>query len=157
MKLSLLFLISSLILLPGCLTQKDLSKISVGMSKQDVIAQLGKPKDVAVQGRVEYFTYEGEAGYFDGRIGGDFKFIRFIDGKVESFGKKGDFDSTKDPTININTKSTVEGSVTTKGSPAFDLEVELRKLDRLKKDGLINEADFEAQKKRLLEKASGNP
>jgi len=28
-----------------------------------------------------------------------------VEGKVESFGSMGDFDSTKDPTLNINIKS----------------------------------------------------
>ena len=143
--------------LVGCLTQIDLSMISPQMSKEQVIAALGKPKNVAVQGRTEYFTYESEASYFDGRIGGEFLYVRFIDGKVESYGRKGDFDSTKNPAIDVNTRSTVDTKITQAGGGSIDLEVELRRLDRLRKDGLISDADFESQKKKLLERAIDQP
>jgi hypothetical protein len=41
------------------------------------------------------------------------------------------------------------------GSPAaaFDLRTELEKLEKLKKDGLITEAEFKELRQRVLEKA----
>jgi outer membrane protein assembly factor BamE (lipoprotein component of BamABCDE complex) len=80
----------------GCATpgssffRPDLSKISVGMSKPDVLARLGEPHEVAAQGGREYFIYNYDHP-FDGRaaIVASY-FVRFTDGKVDSFGKRGE-------------------------------------------------------------------
>ncbi len=95
----------SSLLLAGCLLDPDMSKVSLGMTKQEVIAALGKPETVAAKGNYEYLMYEGEASYSDGRLGGEFYFVRLVDGKVESYGKKGDFDSTKNDALDINIKT----------------------------------------------------
>ena len=87
------------VLLVGCATSKslNLSSISIGMDKQKVITLKGEPFRVAAIDGLEYFVYRG----FDKEL---FKpngfmvyeaFIRFKDGKVEAYGRLGDFDSTK--------------------------------------------------------------
>ena len=140
-------------LLSGCLIGPNLSRISPGMTKPEVIAALGPPKDTAVQGRTEYLTYEGEASYADGRLGGKFYFVRLIDGRVESFGRVGDFDSTKNPAVdyNINQKVT-EQSITTQNQPS-DLYTELKKLQAMRDEKLITEEEFQALKKRAIERS----
>lgn len=78
----------------------DMTRISLGMEKQDVIKKLGKPTHVSAQGNLEIFEYEA----YDKRpiLGAGYKkenfrytFVRFLSGKVESYGNKGDFDSAK--------------------------------------------------------------
>ena len=83
-------------------TRPDFSKIDVGMTKAQVLAILGEPEENKAQASVSYIVY------WDCVTSGftvDKYFVRFIGGKVESFGSMGDFDSTKDPTLNINIKS----------------------------------------------------
>jgi len=114
------------------------------MSKNEVIRELGPPHEVAQQGDTEYFTYNYDHP-FDGvaRIVASY-YVRFLAGQVESFGRKGDFDSTKDPTLNIRVKDGVQ-----KGC---DLYAELRKLEDLRSSGTLTSDEFQTQKKKLLGK-----
>lgn len=114
-------------------TQENLNKISVGMTKQEVITQIGTPSSTAAKEGIEYLTYQltdgtsgGEAAACAGvgvltlgltyalpdcRGGRENDFyVRLVNGKVDSYGRRGDFDSTKVPeaTINVNKKVTVE-------------------------------------------------
>ena len=97
-----IYLLVVLVSMSGCMSSPNMAKINLGMSKQDVISKLGNPRNVAAQGNYEYFTYEGEASYADGKLGGEYYFVRFVGGKVESYGRRGDFDSTKNPAVDIN-------------------------------------------------------
>ena len=90
------------LLVSGCLSRPDFTRISIGMSKDEVVDRIGKPRNVSAQGTYEIFHYEGEANYADGRLGGEFYYVRFINGQVESYGNRGDFDSTKNPALDIN-------------------------------------------------------
>jgi len=136
-------LVVPIIMMMGCDGPAlNLQKISIGMSEQQVIKIMGKPRTVAQQGKVKYLSYEET--YYKG-------YVRLIDEKVESFGRQGDFDSAKDPTQKIiidKTDKIAMDSVT-----KFDLATELAKLDKLKKDGLITAEDYEVLKKRAIEKA----
>ena len=60
------------------------------MTKQEVIHQLGPAHTTAAQGNVEILTYWMDR---ENRGGKEEYFVKLIDGKVESFGHKGDFDS----------------------------------------------------------------
>ena len=75
-------------------------------------------------------------------------YVKLVNGKVESFGEKGDFDSTKTPTVRIEIDEKKE--VRTKDSE--DMYTELRKLKDLKDSGIITQEEFDFQKKRLLSK-----
>lgn len=62
----------------------QLSRISIDMPKTEVIRQIGEPFAVDARNNIELFTYrdaQNVGGLFD-----DY-FVRFIDGKVESFGR----------------------------------------------------------------------
>jgi outer membrane protein assembly factor BamE (lipoprotein component of BamABCDE complex) len=129
---------------PGsALSKPDLSRISVGMSKDEVISRLGKPHEVAQQGQAEYFTYNFDHP-FDGRPAiVESYYVRFDAGKVDSYGRKGDFDSTVDP---MAERQVSKGTRT----DACDVYVELRKLEELRSDGLLTQEEFQIQKKKVL-------
>ena len=85
--------------LVGCASTKslNLSTVSIGMDKQEVVSLQGEPFRVAAMDGYEYFIYRG----FDKEL---FKpngfmvyeaFIRFKDGKVDAYGRLDDFDSTR--------------------------------------------------------------
>ena len=141
-------LVVPIIMMVGCgVPPPSFDRISVGWSKEQVKAVIGKPDTVATKGKTEFWGYEHypAVGY------PSFSFVRFIDGKVESFGQKGDFDSTKDPTQKIIIDKT--DKITMDSVTKFDLATELAKLEKLKKDGLISAEDYELLKKRAIEKA----
>jgi outer membrane protein assembly factor BamE (lipoprotein component of BamABCDE complex) len=131
---------------PGSsLSKPNLSSIAVGMSRQDVVGRLGEPHEISKQGHTEYLTYNFDHP-FDGRteIVSSY-FVRLIDGKVEAFGEKGDFDSTKGPAITVNMKDAI-------ADQPCDLYSELRKLEALKNDGVLSEGEFQVQKNKALER-----
>ena len=102
-----LFLFFLVFLFFGCTgTTAKLNKVSLGMSKTEVIKAVGSPDSVSAQGDVEYLTYYWATPkqiFADENTLPEY-FIRLVDGKVEAYGKIGDFDSTKIP----ETKSTVD-------------------------------------------------
>ena len=60
----------------------------------------------------------------------------------------------KDPTTNINVDKNVKISDETVNRGAdnnSDLYTELQKLDQLRKDGILTDEEFQAQKRKLLE------
>jgi hypothetical protein len=106
-KYKLLFLVLP-ILLVGCATAHKMNSISLGMTKQQVIQTLGRPVSTSAHSGVEYLNYRfAETG--DDDFYGIYKpyYVRIVDGKVESYGRLGDFDSTKVP----ETKTTLDVNV----------------------------------------------
>ena len=68
------------------------------MTKSQAIEAMGEPSKVASDGGATYLQY-GWDDPWDGKVGAaEQYFVRIVDGKVDAFGEKGDFDSTKDPT-----------------------------------------------------------
>jgi len=149
----------------GCFMDKpeiDLTRISVGMEKEEVINRLGKPTRVAVQGPIEYLEYEAydNSGWdWKGKRNYRWMFVRLVNGKVDEFGRKGDFDSTKNPTNDVNINQKIESktesvpSTTPAQAPAFDLKADLEKLEKMKMDGLITEAEYQQLRQRAIDKA----
>jgi len=93
------------IIIVGCATPtNNLSRISLGMSKVDVVNAMGSPSSVSAKDNVEYLKYNFAPtimGVEDSSRNYDY-FVRLINGKVESYGKVGDFDSAKNPAVDIN-------------------------------------------------------
>ena len=90
------------VVLVGCITVeggKDFSAVSLGMTKQQVLEAKGKPYETAAKSGIEYFIYATFLINGNGKTVQDKYYIRFIEGKVDSYGKLGDFDSTQDPTL----------------------------------------------------------
>lgn len=132
-------------------TADKISKVRIGMTKKEVISVMGKPHSTSATGNNEYLTYRLSETKRDAsnRFTKPY-FVRLIDGKVESYGQKGDFDSTQKPTVRIETDERIKQDINVKGSG--DLYTELKKLKELKESGIITESEFQAQKKKLLEK-----
>jgi outer membrane protein assembly factor BamE (lipoprotein component of BamABCDE complex) len=98
MKLLILFALFFI----GCATNQKMNELTVGMSKQEVIAILGPPETTSAQDDVEYLSYKlAKRAYFAKTK--DY-YVRIIKGKLESFGKVGDFDSRQPTTIRIENR-----------------------------------------------------
>ena len=96
-------------LLVGCYTSADvMSELSVGMTKSEVISLMGKPDSVSAQNGLEYMSYSLRTSTSFTRNTFGYQgvyYVRLVNGRVESYGKVGDFDSTKDPTVNVNVRN----------------------------------------------------
>jgi len=152
----LLHLLVSFLFLAGCAsTPEALGSLQVGMSKQEVVRILGQPQSVSSQGSTEYLTYsycvERCIAPPMHRVYVPF-FVRLRGGSIESFGRVGDFDSTKTPATRIEVDRTDRISQDIKVRDSGDIYLELKKMKELLDAGVITQAEFDARKKRILEK-----
>lgn len=149
MKRSLALVAIVAISLSACATAHKISKISMGLTKQEVIELMGNPVSTSAQGSVEYLNYALSETDDDAFMGLTRPYyVRIVNGRVESFGRTGDFDSTKTPTVRIETDEKKDINVKDSG----DLYTELKKLKELKDSGIITEEEFATRKKKILEK-----
>ena len=75
---------------------------------------------------------------------------------MESYGRKGDFDSTKNPALdlNVNQKVTTDSKVpASNGEMQGDLFTRLKKLQTLKDDGLITSEEYEQLRRKAVAEA----
>lgn len=85
----------------GCAgTAERFNRLSLGMNKPQVVRTVGKPYTTGASGDTEFLRYwdkDSQEEYF----------VKLQNGQVESYGKIGDFNSTKNPTndINLNIKN----------------------------------------------------
>jgi len=143
--------LTTILFLSCSATSNKISGVQLGMTKDDVIRVMGKPTSVSAQGGKEYLNYALSETDYDAAYGRTTPYyVRLINGKVESYGRTGDFDSTKTPTVRLESDQSIKQDVQVKGSG--DLYTELKKLKELKDSGVITEEEFQAQKKKLLEK-----
>ena len=143
MKTILLMVVA--LLVAGCATADKLNAVQLGMSEADVIGILGSPKSTSAQGSTEYMNYD----FYDHKNNVGFPvphFVRLIDGRVESFGKTGDFDSTKVDSVRIETDENI------KVNGESDLYTELRKLKALLDEGVLTDDEYDALKKEAIQK-----
>ena len=136
--------------LTGCATAYQINRVQVGMTKDEVIRTVGHPVSISAQGETEYLNYrfsETDDNAFYG-ITTPY-YVRLVNGKVDSYGRLGDFDSTQKPTIQIKREDIIDADVRTSAKP--DLYTEIQKLKSLKDDGTITDKEYEALKKRLIE------
>ncbi len=77
---------------------RKINAVSIGMTKADVIAVMGQPDSTAAKDGIEYMNYRlaTSALDFDGSDTSDY-FVRFVKGRVDAFGHKGDFDTAGQP------------------------------------------------------------
>lgn len=76
----------------------DMNKVSLGMTKQQVIQQIGTPMGVSAQNGVEYLSYNLSDTMMDAMAWQTHRFyVRLVNGRVDSYGRVGDFDSTRTP------------------------------------------------------------
>jgi len=148
-KLILCFLVSIIIF--GCATAGKIGGVQLGMTKDQVIAVMGKPISVSAKGQTEYLNYAlsetSDQAYYG--IAKPY-YVRLVNGIVESFGRTGDFDSTKTPTVRVESDQTIKKDVQVE--KPNDFYTELKKLQELKDSGAITEDEYQSLKKKLLEK-----
>ena len=93
------------LLIAGCATAPKMNQITVGMTKQQVIEVLGQPASTSAKPNVEYLSYRLSHQFWGYEHP---YFIRLINGRVDAYGRLGDFDSTKPDetktTIDLNIK-----------------------------------------------------
>ncbi len=83
----------------GCATTYRIDRVSVGMSKEQVIAAMGRPDSVAAPGNgSEYLRYTleehtGELAPY---------FVKLVNGRVAAYGRVGDFGSAQNPGVDLN-------------------------------------------------------
>lgn len=100
-----------LVFLMGCANVHLMNRLNLGMTKADVVAQMGNPVNTRADKGAEYLIYRLYERDGDAAIGNttDY-FVRIIDGKVDAYGQLGDFGSTALPesksTIDLNIKKT---------------------------------------------------
>jgi hypothetical protein len=99
----LLVVATVVLALGACRGPRGFNALAVGMSKERVYEKCGTPMDTAAQGATEILRYRGDPDDDERRPD---LFVRLVDGRVESFGRMGDFDSTKVPerTLNLNVR-----------------------------------------------------
>jgi hypothetical protein len=97
----------SIMILAGCATAPKTNRLSLGITKQQVIAVMGSPNSTAAHiAGVEILRYRLSATNHDvfHRRTEEY-FVRLVGGKVDSYGKMGDFDSEKDLTRKLNSEN----------------------------------------------------
>lgn len=99
----------SVLTIAGCATASKINKISIGMNKTEVIEVMGDPISISAIAGVEYLNYAlSETN--DQRHWGVTTpyYVRLVGGKVEAYGRLGDFARDKEKTINLNVKTSAE-------------------------------------------------
>ena len=86
-----------------------MNRLNLGMTKQEVVSVLGEPNSTAAPGGgIEILRYNLTSPADDPlhihHISNEY-FVKLVNDKVQSYGKMGDFDSTKDPTLDLNIKN----------------------------------------------------
>ncbi|MGA7876340.1 MAG: hypothetical protein WCA08_11820 [Desulfoferrobacter sp.] len=71
----------------GCASSSRMNNVNIGMTKQEVITAAGKPTSTSAKGDVEYLNYRLYRG---GLMTEDY-YVRLKEGKVNAFGRAGDF------------------------------------------------------------------
>lgn len=139
----------------GCATSGKINKISIGMTKEQAIQVMGKPDSVSATSGTEYLNYrlsETSDHAFYG-ITTPY-FVRIIDGKVESFGRLGDFDSTKSPSIQIQSEQNIKADVTisksSRDGTSNELEEKLKQLKRLRDKGALTAKEYDDEREKLM-------
>ena len=133
----------------SCATAYKISSVELGMTKEDVIKVMGPPVSTSATSETEYLNYalsETDDQAFYGLT--KEYYVRLVNGKVDSFGRLGDFDSTQKPTVRLETEEKINAKVT--GNT--DLYSELKKLKELKDEGIITDEEFQKVKKELINK-----
>jgi len=107
MKTAHTLILISIMILAGCATAPKTNRLSLGITKQQVIAVMGAPNSTAAHiAGVEILRYRLSVtshDIFHNRT--EEYFVRLVGGKVDSYGKMGDFDSEKDLTKKLNSKN----------------------------------------------------
>ena len=68
-------------------SSKKMNQLKLGMTRQEVIDAIGEPASTSAKRNTVYLNYHLSSGGFYS----DSYYVRFLDGKVDAYGKAGDF------------------------------------------------------------------
>lgn len=112
-----------MVALSGCATAGKMNELEVGMSRSDVTRTMGLPASVSAKDNegtyLTYRLFESELDWwkdYDQQY-----FVRLVGGRVDAFGKKGDFNSTTPPPRRIEIDSISHVALPAHG-PNMDVE-----------------------------------
>lgn len=71
----------------GCASSNKINNVNLGMTRQETVAVMGEPSSTSAKGDVEYLNYRLSKGLF---MVDDY-YVRLKQGKVDAFGRAGDF------------------------------------------------------------------
>ena len=140
----------------------DVSKLRVGMTKKEVLERVGSPTRMTVTNDIEVDEYEAYERYGAIKINSRTQYVRFVDGRVVAFGTLEDLKAGRaargaaearakgGPEVR---EAATQVQPASPAGPAFDLRLELEKLEKMKKDGLITEAEFRELRQKVMDKA----
>jgi hypothetical protein len=74
-------------LLMGCATASKMNSVSLGMTRDQVVGAIGDPSSTSEMGNTQYLKYQLCSDW----IFTDRYYVRLTDGKVDAFGRVGDF------------------------------------------------------------------
>ena len=142
-------------------TQKKILEVQPGMNKAQVVAILGTPNSREVipdkEGQpIEFLQYQtrftGDAVLFAPKDS-DMTPFMFINDRLIGWGRNY-YDRTirHEFTVREFSESKVQTDTKVRSDESEDIYTELKKLDELRKQGIITEQEFEVQKKKILEK-----
>ncbi|MEJ2656096.1 MAG: hypothetical protein P8012_02740 [Desulfobacterales bacterium] len=84
----IIVILLSIAFLFGCAESfQRMNNLKIGMTKQEVVKTIGAPYITSASGNVEYLKYRTYGGIFYS----DEYYVRLLDGKVDAYGQKGDF------------------------------------------------------------------
>ena len=97
-------MLAGVIAVAGCATAPKMNRLSLGMTKQQIVSAMGRPDSTSAPGNgVEllYYKLSPQGGPIMNLITEDYV-VKMVKGEVVSYGKLRELDSTKDPTSNLN-------------------------------------------------------
>jgi hypothetical protein len=75
------------LLLAGCATAAKMNEVQLGMTRDQVVGAIGTPSSTSEMGATQFLKYQLCTDW----IFTDRYFVRLTDGKVDAFGRVGDF------------------------------------------------------------------
>jgi hypothetical protein len=89
MKGKSLYVLAALALLVGCATADKMNRLSIGMTKEEVVSVMGAPDTTGVQGGREYLVYRLSDTKLESLVGFTEPYIvELREGKVDAFGRR---------------------------------------------------------------------
>ncbi len=77
----------ALLLLMGCASASKLNAVQLGMTKDQVVSAIGSPSSTSEMDNTQYLKYQLCSDW----IFTDRYYVRLTDGKVDAYGRVGDF------------------------------------------------------------------
>ena len=87
LRLPLAVIVCVVWLLGGCASETRTNRLQLGMARAEVLSIMGQPQNTRASGQTEYLVYR-----LRDSIGNPSEFfVRIVDGKVDAYGRPGDF------------------------------------------------------------------